>query len=75
MMMAVAHLALVTPSLLLISRPTPSTRAAVRCQTPDPFRPARPPVEPMVINAIQELLGGKKSAADVAASALQVRAA
>jgi hypothetical protein len=75
--------ALFTPSLLL---------AGPSCQTPhafaratsvlcneakdDPFRPAKPPIEPMVINAIQELLGtGDASAAEVASSALKARQA
>ena len=52
----------------------PRSRGCI-LQTPDPFRPARPPIEPMVINAVQELLGGTRSAADVAASALEARRA
>ena len=40
----------------------------------DPFRPARPPLEPMVINAIQDMLSGQNAGA-VAANALQARRA
>eukprot|EP00322_Chrysochromulina_rotalis_P024901 CAMPEP_0115863956 /NCGR_PEP_ID=MMETSP0287-20121206/18952_1 /TAXON_ID=412157 /ORGANISM="Chrysochromulina rotalis, Strain UIO044" /LENGTH=172 /DNA_ID=CAMNT_0003318411 /DNA_START=1 /DNA_END=519 /DNA_ORIENTATION=- len=52
----------------------PYRRAYIFCNA-DPFRPARPPIEPMVINAIQALLGSDDTAAEVAAAALEARAA
>ena len=63
----VSHLAMVPMSPV-------QPRALCVCQTPDPFRPAKPPLEPMVINAVQELLSGGKPA-DVAASAIEARRA
>ena len=63
---------------VVAASPVPVSRVTlVRCCTAkdDPFRPANPPIEPMVINAIQELLGGSKSAADVAAAAVAARKA
>ena len=56
----------------------PRARACVHCATAstDPFRPDRPPIEPMVINAIQSLLAsdGSESGEAVATAALKVRA-
>jgi hypothetical protein len=56
------------------SPPQQVPRARAQCATPDPFRSDRPPIAPMVINAIQDLLGGG-TAEDVAAAALQARSA
>mmetsp|Transcript_24684 Transcript_24684/g.72323 ORF Transcript_24684/g.72323 Transcript_24684/m.72323 type:complete len:180 (-) Transcript_24684:115-654(-) len=42
--------------------------------TPDPFRPQRPPLEPLAINAIQELLVEGSSAVTVAQKAIEARA-
>jgi|TARA_B100000524_G_scaffold314001_1_gene191553 hypothetical protein len=39
----------------------------------DPFRPARPPLEPIIINALQELLMTTTSASEVASRALAAR--
>ena len=74
MVVAILCAALLTPSWLL--KVAPTSRACVRCATgnADPFRPTRPPLEPMVINAIQDLLGSGGTAASVAESALKVRA-
>ena len=52
--------------LLLTTRVSPATwsrgKLPIRCDAGiDPFRPARPPIEPMVINAIQELFGSDGS--------------
>ena len=52
----------------------PPPRAAVVANL-DPFRPARPPLEPLLINAVQELLLGELDAAAVAERAVAARAA
>ena len=53
-----AHAALLT---LLASRPPPPALRPVLLAKADPFRPQKPPLEPMIINAVQELLRGKDS--------------
>lgn len=47
----------------------------LRCTAVDPFRPTRPPIEPMIINAVQSLLAGSARAAEVATTAIEARAA
>ena len=54
--------------------PAAHPRAAVVANL-DPFRPARPPLEPLLINAVQELLLGELDAAAVAERAVAARAA
>lgn len=74
---------LLVPSLLLSSGPRLTPLSCARAPSilsneakDDPFRPAKPPIEPMVINAIQELLGSDNmSAAEVASKALKARQA
>ena len=76
-------LASLTPSLLLAGSSCQAPHAFARAPSvlcneakDDPFRPAKPPIEPMVINAIQDLLGsGDASAAEVANGALKARQA
>lgn len=67
-------LLLPSPTTLLLCtapyRPWP-----VQMATPDPFRPARPPLEPMVINAVQKLLCSDQAAEAVAEQAVLDRAA
>lgn len=43
------------------------------CAKRDPFRPARPPLEPIVINAVQDLLKTAAPASEVASRALEAR--
>ena len=45
---------------LLPPRVAPPTPVVMMSGTADPFRPQRPPLEPMIINAIQDLLRGKE---------------
>ena len=77
---AVVGLALQAPPRLPLAgwtaaRPLPAARAAPRlCALQDPFRPERPPIEPMAINAVQQLLRGG-DAAEVADQAVAARAA
>ena len=54
--------------------PLHAPRAAISANV-DPFRPTRPPLEPLIINAVQELLEGDAPAAAVAERAVQKRAA
>ena len=72
---------LVHVGLVLSSQRAPLTRrppraVGARCVV-DPFRGVRPPLEPMMINAIQDLLADAStaSAGDVVAAALRARAA
>ena len=64
---------LLAPAAPLLA-PTARRCAPATAITPDPFRPARPPLEPIVINAIQEVLSGTPHA-DAAAGALRARSA
>ena len=44
-------------SALLTAQPRlPPTLLNVQCASSDPFRSARPPIEPMIVNAVQDLL-------------------
>ena len=76
--MSVASLlSLATTGALAIAQlrvPAAHPRAAVVANL-DPFRPARPPLEPLLINAVQELLLGELDAAAVAERAVAARAA
>jgi len=56
------------------AQPARATRY-LRCAAIDPFRPTRPPIEPMIINAVQSLLAGSAPAVEVAATAIEARAA
>ncbi|KAL1495141.1 hypothetical protein AB1Y20_017007 [Prymnesium parvum] len=51
------------------SRPAP----AVRMAAADPFRPSRPPLEPLAINAIQSVVCGGEAAAAAAQKAIEAR--
>ena len=76
-MSALALLSLATTSALALAQsrlPAAHPRAAVVANL-DPFRPARPPLEPLLINAVQELLLGELDAAAVAERAVAARAA
>ena len=76
-MSALALLSLATTSALALAQfrvPATHPRAAVVANL-DPFRPARPPLEPLLINAVQELLLGELDAAAVAERAVAARAA
>ena len=74
--MSVASLlSLATTGALAIAQlrvPAAHPRAAVVANL-DPFRPARPPLEPLLINAVQELLLGELDAAAVAERAVAAR--
>ena len=75
--MSALLLALTTTSALALAQfrvPATHPRAAVVANL-DPFRPARPPLEPLLINAVQELLLGELDAAAVAERAVAARAA
>lgn len=76
MAMALVAPALVAPAL--VAHP-PSVQRQLRSRvrgSEDPFRPKRPPIEPMIINAIQKLLSSDdENAAEVSAAALKVSAA
>ena len=62
------------PALVAYGVPQTPMLSPLRCMaTPDPFRPARPPLEPLAINAIQELLSGASPPEDVAQKAIEVR--
>ena len=65
----------ILPALLTTAVPL-AWRLSDPCSmaTPDPFRPQRPPLEPLAINAIQELLADGSSAETVAQKAIEVRA-
>ena len=66
----------VAPLLFFQAAPhRPSLLTASAVGKADPFRPDNPPLEPIVINAIQDLLRGDVSPSDVAASALEARRA
>ena len=76
-MASVALLSVATTSALALAQfrvPATHPRAAVVANL-DPFRPARPPLEPLLINAVQELLLGELDAAAVAERAVAARAA
>ena len=72
--MAATCCAALLQQLIVLPLSTPPPRALCVCAVDDPFRPAKPPLEPMVINAVQELLGGVEPS-EAATSAIDARRA
>jgi hypothetical protein len=52
-------------ALTMLAPRAPAPACIVMSGKADPLRPQRPPLEPMIINAIQDLLRGKEPGAVV----------